>query len=214
MIMPLLATCVGWCEDHNSEEPSFGDKRNSEEPTFGDKQVKEQFVFKGLYLGMPVSEARKILRSYGLDFDEDPSNNNKLGSLVLSRNEIDTLFKTEGVSAERFCKTLMTAYPVIKKFSKRTETIFDVQRQRKLMSDAGETAFLHDVFSGVNPLVALSNSSKEEKRVYEDVKTMTKDVPVYYYESPSGFLLEIRPEQPMVFFVLKLIAVVDIKNFD
>lgn len=205
MIMPLLATCVGWCEVRDSENPSFGEN-----------PVKERLVFKGLYLGMPVSEARKILRSYGLDFDDDPSTDkdNKLEALTLSRDEIDTLFKTEGVSAERFCKTLMTAYPVIKKFSKRTETIFDVQRQRKLMSDAGEAAFLHDVFSGENPLVALSNSSKAEKRVYEDVKTMTKDVPVYYYESPSGFLLEIRPEQPKTFLVLESIAVVDIKNFD
>lgn len=203
MIVPLLMACAGWCEVRNLEDS-------------GVDKAKELFVFKGLYLGMPVAEARKTLRSYGLDFSDDPSNDKDtiLEYLSLSRTEIDVLFKTKGISAERFCKTLVTAYPVIKKFLKKTETVSDIQRQRKLMSDAGDSAFLKNVFSGVNPLNALSNASEARKRVYEDVKTMTKVVPVYYYESSDGFLLEIRPEQPETFFVLKSIAVVDIKNFN
>lgn len=197
---------------------------NSSTDSISIDQIKEQgrkmkgqmLVFKGLYLGMQKSHAIKLLKSYGCDIGSVGlyGRDGKVETIILTRAVIDVLFKTSGVSADNFCKTFVSAYPIISELKTKTEVVPDVERQKKYLNAAERAA--------ATRVVAVSDNEKDAFQLGEALgaqarsvaNQMTKEVLVYYHENGKGFVLEIRPDNPEKFFTLKKISDVNLSNFD
>ena len=88
-----------------------------EEQVFNQKG--ETLVIKGLYLGMQSSEARNLIQHLsGISYANNiESVDGRVVKFVLRRTQVDVMFGTSGVSAERFCDCICSAYPLVKTFT-------------------------------------------------------------------------------------------------
>lgn len=67
-------------------------------------------VFKHLYLGMPVEDAKVILYHHRIDYDSLSASEGMVMEFKFSRSEVNSLFKTSGMSTEGFFKQFRSAY--------------------------------------------------------------------------------------------------------
>lgn len=172
-------------------------------------------VFKGLYLGMNYKDAVEICeKQFGI-FSGIKNVNGFVDGFELSRDDVDYMFNTRDISGRKFCECLLSAYPILEKFDVRREEIADVEAQEKYMREA-EWRAAEMIMNGTiqNGDQAFVVGAAAGRQAQEIANQMTKFIDCYYYESNKGFVLEIRPEQPERFFVLRKIASVELGNFD
>lgn len=177
---------------------------------------KDTLVFKGMHLGMSVEDARYVIQSFGGSVTSEmlDTKSGKVNAFKFKRIVIDRMFKTEGVSSEAFCKSLLSAYPIIEKLETKYETIADVERQKKYKQDAENAAMRTFANMASNGQDAYELGAAIGSKIRMNANQMTKEVPYYYFESPKGFVLEIHPDRSEMFFVLRSIAAIDTSNFD
>ncbi len=177
---------------------------------------KDTLVFKGMHLGMSVEDARYVIQSFGGSVTSEmlDTKSGKVNAFKFKRIVIDRMFKTEGVSSEAFCKSLLSAYPIIEKLEIKYETIADVERQKKYKQDAENAAMRTFANMASNGQDAYELGAAIGSKIRMNANQMTKEVPYYYFESPKGFVLEIHPDRSEMFFVLRSIAAIDTSNFD
>ena len=199
-----------------AEKAGLDDDKVMEIKKKSEVMKKDTLVFKGMHLGMSDADARCIIQSFGGSVTDGMlgSKSGKVDAFKFKRIVIDKMFKTEGVSGEAFCKSLLSAYPIIEKLETKYETVADVERQKKYKQDAENAAMRTLSNMASNGQDAYELGAAIGSKIRMNANQMTKEVPYYYFESPKGFVLEIHPDRPEMFFVLRSIAAIDTSNFD
>lgn len=166
------------------------------------------FVFKGLYLGMDMKSAYQLLHEHlGLfEFNAVDVSNGRVKEFIFNREIIDKIFKTSGMLGANFCKSICSAYPIVEKFDTKYEEIADVKRQKEYVEKVGRQAAINGVSYARDPNFARYLINKTDQ--------MKKTVPYYCFKSNKGFVLEIHPDRPEIFFVLRSIALMNASDSD
>ncbi len=84
-----------------------------------DAMKSKTFVFKNLYLGMPLADAQDIMIANESENESkfECDADNKVVKIVLNQNAIEKLFNLEERNVERFVKLFSTAYNINLKYS-------------------------------------------------------------------------------------------------